>query len=159
MKYSPLILLLTSILTKDCSTPKECFQTAADELGKAKEDYFLMLDKVYKLAGSFKPELLAKLAEDAPRVQNITDNQANLTESITAFQTSTNTTLSNVISDLNNLTCRNVETPCGEVRHGNMQFLDRHKVFCGKLEFMKGWHLQSCDNNDVKIQYTCCTHN
>jgi hypothetical protein len=161
MKYLLFVFLISQAIanTNDCSTPKECFFQAADQLVKAKESYFEMLDNVYSLASTLGDELTTKLKTDSDRISKLSNGILFLYDDVTSFKTNSQNELSPVINDITNIVCVDNWTPCQDAGGGNLIYLDKHHSFCPyNYQYLRGWTLIRCDNNSYKIQYTCCYH-
>eukprot|EP00928_Gymnodinium_smaydae_P037196 TRINITY_DN25863_c0_g2_i1.p1 TRINITY_DN25863_c0_g2~~TRINITY_DN25863_c0_g2_i1.p1 ORF type:complete len:1342 (-),score=166.03 TRINITY_DN25863_c0_g2_i1:240-4217(-) len=57
--------------------------------------------------------------------------------------------------------CRSLSTPANDADQNNwgtsMYYLDRHTVACGEFEAIQAWQLVTPQNDQMQIDYTCCS--
>ena len=158
MKYLFLFFLIQIALTADCTTPKDCFNQAADELDKARIDYYQSLDRVYKLANSIATAIKSKLDTDTTRMGNINNGIYNLGQSWQSIYTPYNSLVDGIYTHIHQENCRVGSTGCNDTAKGNAIYLDRHHNYCNGGEYMKEWALKRCGGDDIRIQFICCAH-
>jgi hypothetical protein len=148
-----LIVITISLPTNalDCGTPVECYVKAIDALHQAREEYNTAKDKLTAIIDTVKAGLEKTIADDVNKLTKMIDAQNDI-------NTNFNTKINQLDERLRNVNCRDVYSNCRDDEKGLIYNFYRHLIMCNGDEHMRGWSLQDCANDQIRIYYSCCKH-
>lgn len=119
-------------------------------------EYYVARDKLYNITEQIKNYFDGEIKNDRSRINKLENGFQILNSRVDSDKTNINNKFNDLWNHVHNHNCRETSTGCNNDGGGNANYLDRHSVFCGANEYMRGWQLIRCNSSQYRVYFICC---